>query len=82
MYPDVIIYKKNLKIERLKTQGLSTYEVNTDQLYVLYSIYLDIKLGDIIYLNLSEIKINWSMIYWSHQQEKQIIKSKKIYKQL
>lgn len=64
MYPDKIIYDYDLRIEILKRQGISAYKIDEDRFYVLYSIYENINIGDIIYTNSSKINKNSSDIRW------------------
>lgn len=64
MYPDKIIYKYNVYIEILKKQGISTYLIEKNRFYVLYSVFKDIPLGTIIIGDLSSIDEKCSDIYW------------------
>ncbi|EGT3600802.1 S41 family peptidase [Clostridium perfringens] len=65
MYPNKIIYDDDLRIEILKKQGISSYKIKKDTFYVLYSVYNDITIGDLIHADISNINNDKSIIKWS-----------------
>lgn len=67
MYPNKIIYDNDLRIEILKKQGVYSYKIKKDIFYVLYSVYDNINIGDLIHSDISNININKSIIKWNNK---------------
>ncbi|MFV0503205.1 MAG: S41 family peptidase [Lachnospirales bacterium] len=64
LYPDVINCKYDVRVNILKMQGISTFKLDDGGFYVLYSVYEDLFVGDIIISLSSDINHNSSIIRW------------------